>query len=312
MRCAWNTFWFKTIDARRYAVLRIAFGGLSAIYLALLLPYAGDQFSRTGWLGQLQQLALQNGGSWSLFFLAPISDSLIFTYLLFALGIIAALLLMIGWHSRLMAFFTWLIWVSLWNRNSLLLDGDDAVLKLMCFYLMLSPCGNNWSIDKGMRQLPEQVPVWPLRLIQFQIALIYFVSGWVKFHSPEWLNGDILRYVLVHPQYSSWDGWSLLESPVALKILAGLADFIRWWEVLFPILLLNVYTRGLALSIGVLFHLGLLITMNLRGFPVIMLCLYPALLPGRCMNGFSKGLRSLLPYRQLTKLNGYAAKNTRP
>ena len=59
-------------------------------------------------------------------------------YAIVMVGIVAAFLLMIGWKSRLTACITWLVWVSLWNRNPLLLDGDDAVLKVMCFYLMLS------------------------------------------------------------------------------------------------------------------------------------------------------------------------------
>jgi uncharacterized membrane protein YphA (DoxX/SURF4 family) len=148
----------------------------------------------------------------------------------------------------------------------------------MCFYLLLSPCGNCWSVDACLRKMSEHVAVWPLRLIQFQIALIYFVSGWVKFQSPEWLDGTIMQYVLIHPQYSRWDGWGFIDNPLITGLLAGLAGFIRWWELLFPFLLINTYTRRVSLLIGVLFHLGLLLTMNLRWFPVIMLSLYPALL----------------------------------
>jgi len=194
------------------------------------------------------------------------------------MGIIAAFMLMIGWQSRLAATITWLVWVSLWNRNPLLLDGDDAILKLMCFYLMLSSCGNCWSVDACLQIKPQQVSVWPLRLIQFQIALIYFVSGWVKFHSPEWLDGTIMQYVLIHPQYSRWDGWSFIDNPLLSGVLLALAGFIRWWELLFPFLLINAHSRKISLLIGILFHAGLLLTMNLRWFPVIMLSLYPALL----------------------------------
>jgi len=207
-------------------------------------------------------------------------------------GIVAAFLLMIGWKSRLTACITWLVWVSLWNRNPLLLDGDDAVLKVMCFYLMLSSCGNCWSIDACFHKMPHQVAVWPLRLIQFQIALIYFVSGWVKFQSPEWLDGTIMQYVLIHPQYSRWDGWIFIDKPLINVFLAGLAGFIRWWELLFPFLLLNAYSRKISILIGILFHLGLLLTMNLRWFPVIMLSLYPALLSNDIFIGLQEKLIS--------------------
>ena len=111
-----------------------------------------------------------------------------------------------------------------------------------------------------------------------QNCLTYFVSSWVKFQSPEWLDGTIMQYVLIHPQYSRWDDWVFIDNPLITGLLAGLAEFIRWWELLFPFLLINTYTRRVSLLIGILFHLGLLLTMNLRWFPVIMLSLYPALL----------------------------------
>ncbi len=274
----WNTFWLKTINARQYAVLRIAFGGLSLVYLTNLLPYAETQFSQAGWLGDSQQIAEFNGGSWSLFFLPPNNLPLLSAYVVFAVGILSSLLLTLGWHSRINAFITWLVWVSMWNRNPLILDGDDALIKLMCFYLMLSACGNCWSIDAYLKKQPQDVPVWPLRLIQFQVALLYFVSGWVKFHSTEWLDGTVLNYILIHPHYSRWDGWPILSNDFISACVRYIADFISWWELLFPALLLNTYTRKLSLSVGVIFHLGLLLTMNLRWFAIIMLALYPALL----------------------------------
>ena len=278
MQKGWSNLWFTLIDARQYAVLRILFGGLSLIYFLALLPYVDSQFSRLGWLGDIQQIASQNGGSWSVFFIHADWPITTVAYAIISLGILAAFFMMIGWQSRYTTFITWLVWVSLWNRNPLLMDGDDAILKIMCFYLMLSPCGNCWSVDMFFNKKPQHVAVWPLRLIQFQIALIYFVSGWVKLHSIEWEDGTIIQYILIHPEYSRWDGWLLIDYPFIKPLLAGLAWFIRDWELLFPVLLLNQHTRRISLFIGVLFHLGLLLTMHLRGFPLIMLSLYPALL----------------------------------
>lgn len=295
MQGVWDNFWFKTIDARQFAALRIAFGGLSAVYLIQLLPYVETQFSGSGWLGDIQQIAIQNGGSWSLFFIQSGVHAAMLAYAVVTVGIVSAFLLMLGWHSRVTACITWLVWVSLWNRNPLLLDGDDAVLKVMCFYLMLSPCGNRWSVDGWLNKKPQHVAAWPLRLIQFQLALIYFVSGWVKFYSDEWLDGTIMQYVLIHPHYSRWDGWAIIDKPLITGILAGLAGFVRWWELLFPLLLINAYTRKLSILIGILFHVGLLLTMNLRWFAVIMLSLYPALLSDSCFLRFEEKLLKYFP-----------------
>ncbi len=290
MQDAWDRFWFKPIDARQYAALRIAFGGLTVIYFVQLLPYVEAQFSGLGWLGDTQQIAIQNGGSWSFFFLRADGHAATLAYAIVISGIITAFLMMIGWQSRLTTCITWLVWVSLWNRNPLLLDGDDAVLKMMCFYLMLSPCGNCWSIDAFLHSKPQTIAIWPLRLVQFQIALIYFVSGWVKFDSPEWLDGTILQYVLIHPQYSRWDGWGIIGYPIITGLLAGFVGLIRWWELLFPVLLLNTYTRKVSILLGILFHIGLLLTMNLRWFAVIMLMLYMSLIQNDCFIRFEQKL----------------------
>ncbi|WP_411726535.1 HTTM domain-containing protein [Methyloglobulus sp.] len=295
MQGVWENYWYKSIDARQYAALRIAFGGLSAIYLLGLLPYVETQFSGSGWLSDIQQITIQNGGSWSLFFIQTGGHAAMMAYAVVTVGIVSAFLLMLGWHSQVTACITWLVWVSLWNRNPLLLDGDDAVLKVMCFYLMLSPCGNCWSVDGWSNKKPQHVAVWPLRLIQFQVALIYFVSGWVKFYSDEWLDGSIMQYVLIHPHYSRWDGWAIIDKPLITGILAGLAEFIRWWELLFPLLLINAYTRKLSILIGILFHVGLLLTMNLRWFAVIMLSLYPALMSNSCFLRVEEKLLKYFP-----------------
>jgi uncharacterized membrane protein YphA (DoxX/SURF4 family) len=284
----WKKFWFNKIDARQYAALRIAFGVLSVIYFAGLLPYVDTQFSTSGWLGDTRQIAIQNGGSWSYFFIQAYGHADAFAYGILIVGIVSAFLMTIGWHSCIAICLTWLVWVSVWNRNPLLLDGDDAVLKLMCFYLMLSSCGNCWSIDAYLDKKPDSVDVWPLRLMQFQIALIYFVSGWVKFHSAEWLDGTIIQYVMIHPQYSRWDGWVFVNNPSVQALLALLSWIIMWWELLFPLLVMNTYTRKMCLVIGILFHIGLLLTMNLRWFAIIMLSLYLALIPGRYFHRFEK------------------------
>lgn len=281
MQHAWHTLWFKLIDARQYAVLRILFGGLSALYFLELLPYINSQFSHSGWLGDIQQIAQQNGGSWSVFFIPVDGHANTIAYAIISTGIVSAFLMMIGWQSRASSFMTWLIWVSLWNRNPLILDGDDAILKIMCFYLMLAPCGNAWSVDAALSKTQQKVAVWPLRLIQFQIALLYFVSGWVKFQSIEWENGTLLHYVLINPEYSRWNGWLLMDSALIKHLLALLVWFIRDWEVLFPLLLLTRYTRRVSIVIGILFHIGLLLTLHLRWFPVVMLALYPALLSNK-------------------------------
>lgn len=277
-------FLFQSIDVRQYALLRIGLGILIDLYLIEILPLFADHFAPEGWLGAIRDLNLYHAGSWSILFL---TDTQTQAWIFLAISLLGSIAFTLGWLSRISGFIALIGLISLWNRNPLLLDGDDAILRVMLFYLLLSPCGNALSVDARSGRRPQQAEVWALRMIQIQLALVYFISGWVKFHSPEWADGTVLESVLIHPEYSRWNLNGLLIQPWFLKGLHALAKLIMWWELLFPLLILFRATRFIAIGFGLAFHSGLLVLMHLRLFSVIMLILYMAWLP----NGFFRGAR---------------------
>lgn len=285
----WNRFLFQTIDVLQYALLRVGLGGLIFLYLIGFLPIFVDHFGPDGWLGAMRDLDLYHAGSWSVLFLA---DSRNQAWVFFGISLFGAAAFTLGVLTRISGCITLIGLISLWNRNPLLMDGDDAILRVMLFYLLLSPCGNAVSIDARLHHRRQQVEIWPLRLIQIQLALVYFISGWVKFHSPEWLNGTILQTVLIHPEYSRWNFNSLMNQPYFLKILHVTSFIILWWEILFPALILFRMTRIVAIAIGLIFHGGLLIFMHLRLFSVIMLILYIVWIPIHFFQGTAAAGRS--------------------
>ena len=286
-------FWLAEIDVHQLAILRILIGGFTIYYLANLLPLLEFHFSPAGWLGETQATGYFNTGNWSFLFWL---HSPVLTNLFFILTIITTISFTAGYHTKVSGIITYIGLVSMWNRNPFILDGDDALLRVVIFYLMFSGCGHAFSIDAYRKTLPVFVKIWPLRLIQLQMALLYFVSGWVKFHSPDWSNGVIFNLVLVHPEYSRWNLNSFLEFSWIQQSLYYLAELIRYWEILFPVLLLISLTRKLSIITGILFHLGLLVFMNLRGFSLIMLTLYLAFLPNQYFSE-RKPLQLLIDWR---------------
>ncbi|MGR9106148.1 MAG: HTTM domain-containing protein [Gammaproteobacteria bacterium] len=271
-----EVFLFRRIDVRQLALLRIGLGTLIVIYLVELIPLFADQFGPDGWLDSMGNLGLYHAGSWSLFFR---SHSEFSAWGIFSFILLAAITFTLGFLTRLSGLIVLLGLISLWNRNPLIMDGDDAILRVMLFYLLLSPCGNALSIDNRSGRRPRSSEIWPLRMIQIQLALVYFVSGWVKFHSPEWLNGTVLETVLIHPEYSRWNWQPLLRLPLTLEVLHAIAWLVMGWEVLFPILMMIPATRGITIATGLIFHGSLLLLMHLRLFSVIMLVLYIAWIP---------------------------------
>lgn len=270
------------------AAMRIAFGALAIWYLSDLFPLLSDQYGPHAWLPVEQRLEVPHVGYFSLLVVFNSEEGL---YVTMAAGLASALAFTLGFRTRLSGCVLWLVLVSLWNRNPTVMDGDDALLRIMIGYLTLSPCGKVWSIDAGWRQSDVVIEIWPLRLIQIQVCVLYFVSGLVKFQSPQWSDGTILQYVLVHPEYSRWKVLDFSSEPLAISLMAKLAWGIRWWELLFPLLMINRFTRSSALACGVIFHLGLLFFMRLRAFPLLMLSAYIAFLPPGWLEGLSSSYR---------------------
>ena len=290
----WNQFLFRPIDVAQYSALRIGLGTLVTIYFIQLLPFYPVQFSQEGWLATRQDLLLPNSGPWSVLFLLGDKTQTLYFFLT---AIFCASAFTLGFFTKVTGWISLIALISVWNQNPLILDGDDAILRVMLFYLLLSPCGRVLSLDSGFKCPRVKSEIWPLRLIQFQLALIYFVSGWVKFHSPEWQDGSVLQYVLIHPEYSRWDFTPLLTNPFILLLMSTLTFIIMWWEVLFPFLLFHPKSRCICIFIGIAFHLGLLIFMNLRWFSEIMLVLYLAFVPDRYFRRFYVDFWKNLNYR---------------
>lgn len=277
----WNQLFFQSVDVRQYAILRIGLGSMISFYLIGFIALFADHFGPEGWLGSSGDLDLYHAGSWSVLFLTGSEAQ---AWIFIGVTLVGALFFTLGLLTRWCGFILLIGLISIWNRNPLLMDGDDAILRIMLFYLLLSPCGNALALDSRWRHRSQRAEIWPLRMIQIQLALIYFISGWVKFHSPEWLNGSILQYLLIHPEYSRWNWNDLIDQPVFRHGLQLISTLIMWWEILFPILILLRITRPCAIAIGLIFHGGLLIFMHLRLFSPVMLILYIAWIPARCFD----------------------------
>ena len=58
-----------------------------------------------------------------------------------------ALLLLLGWRTRTMSVLFMVGVLSLQNRSIFMGDGGDNVIHLMAIYLVLTRCGQVWSLD---------------------------------------------------------------------------------------------------------------------------------------------------------------------
>jgi hypothetical protein len=182
------------------------------------------------------------------------------------LAIIACVGLIIGFYARFSALILFLVLGSIHVRNPIVQDSDDALLRVIAFYFIFQPKSDS----------DGKIHIWALRLFQFQLCLIYFASGIAKLQSAEWLNGSALRLALLNPAYGLWDFSRLLNSQASF-ILVAVTFVTLIWELSFPVLIFT-RLRFYLLAVGVVFHLGTAVSLNLRMFPFLMLLLYGSFL----------------------------------
>lgn len=108
-------------------------------------------------------------------------------------------------------------------------------------------------INSLKKRLGKKLPrVWALRLLQINIAAIYFFSLPLKIVSaPAWLNGDLMYFVLINPSWSRWP-WPKLKYNHYLSALLTYASLVT--ETLFPVLIWFELTRWWILGPIMIFH----------------------------------------------------------
>ena len=63
------------------------------------------------------------------------------------LHLLVILLFTIGFQTRVTSVLTWFAALAYLHRNPLVLFGQDTMMNLCLFYLMMAPCGAIWSVD---------------------------------------------------------------------------------------------------------------------------------------------------------------------
>ena len=161
-------------------------------------------------------------------------------------------------------------------------SGGQQLLHNITFPLVFVDSGAVWSVDalqraRRNREVPARPePIWPLRLWQYQLALLYLAAGLWKMANPDWRSGLALHYVLNNPAYQRIPG-------VVPPALFGATVFLTYltlaWELSFPVVVWFRRLRpAMLLCIGLALHLGMWATMEVGAFMPTVLISYVAFL----------------------------------
>ena len=200
--------------------------------------------------------------------------------LLLGVWAVACVVLLLGYRPRLTAFVCWVLAVSFFQANPHTHNGGDQLKLPLLLMLSFLPSDGCWAIRRHPLARAATGPVfvqpWPMRLLILQIAVVYFMNGYYKAMGPQWRDGTIMTDVANNP---TWAHFSPNYLPLPDVALQTLSYGTLVWELLFPLLILMPVTRNATLWVGVFFHVGTLIHLEVSWFPLYSLCYYVPFVP---------------------------------
>jgi hypothetical protein len=275
MRKVVDYFWAGT-DPRVYALVRITLSVAALVNLVDLWPRRQMYFSSAGMIAESAVRATTAGRYYGSVFNWVTSESGVTAVFLCAAAAIVAL--GVGAGTRVAAGLVWAWHLSYSHRAFPILHGWDAVLRSYSFLVFVSPTGRVWSLDRVMSPRSDDgddVPMYGLRLMQWQLFALYTTTAWLKLADPFWRNGQVLLYFSMSQYSRAPDDLFLVHH----EWVSALGTYLTMaTEIALPWLLWFKRTRPLGVVAGFGLHLTIATTAQLGVFSTCMIPPYFAFL----------------------------------
>lgn len=286
---AWNRFWFEPMSSSTLALFRIAFGALVLLWTLSLSPSLFAFFSQDGILPRQPQF---ERGAWGVLgvFESDVAVAVVYFVLL-----LAAVSLTFGFKTRLSAFLVFFCVVSLTRRNPWILNSGDLLIRVLSFYMLFMPAAVALSVDRWLRErrrfweFPTR-PVWPLRLVQIQVSILYLTAVWDKTRGTTWNEGTAVSYAFRIGDLERLPIPPFVEDSLVLANLLTFGTLAI--ELALGILVWNRKLRPWVLLLGVSLHLGIDYAVRVGFFSYAVLVAYIAFLPPDTVESWIGSLRA--------------------
>lgn len=263
------------VDPRALAAFRIALGTVLLLDVLTRLRHFRALYTDSGAVPRSAVLA-EYGGAYDLLLSAPEPWFPAVSFLVLA---VSALALIAGYRSRVGALLALLSLVTVQMRNPFVLNGGDVLLRILVLWAVFLPLDRRFAV--GVEE-PTTEPIVSVATtgVIVQTVLVYAVNATHKLDSVPWRSGEAVAGVFRTEQYTY-----LLADLVGDALLGtGLLTLATyaWFGLLLlsPFLLLSRgRLRATLVSLFVVAHLGMLLTLAVGLFPLIsitsLLLLYP-------------------------------------
>lgn len=289
------------LDPRSLAVFRICIGAILLIDLVVrftdieahytdigILPRSAliEQFLTHPWIISLH---FSNGETW-------------FQAILFLISALFAFSLLIGYRTKLCTVVSWALLISLHNRNPMILNAGDVLLRLLLFWSIFLPLGSRFSIESAASEdKSKQGSTLSLGSIALliQIGSIYIFGALLK-TDPAWRSDYTAMFMaLSHDQFATSLGSRLVAYPELLKHFTRVTYYL---ELVGPLLALipfkNHYFRIFTAFTFIVFHLSIAATMKVGLFSFVCCAAWLVILP----SAFWKKLEKTVLFKRLDTL----------
>jgi uncharacterized membrane protein YphA (DoxX/SURF4 family) len=274
IRRAWNRFFFEPISPLPIAVYRILLGVCILANQLLLAPDAMTWWGERGSLTFQTALTVPGGAGVSLFKILPHSNAIV--WLVFIASCLAAISLALGFYTRTSAVLTYLLFVTLDHRNPVILNSGDTFLRIATFFLIFSPAGKVLSVDEWLQRKRGVVSAqlyapWAMRLIQLQLAFLYFYAFIWKISGTMWMGGTAVYYTSRLLEFWRFPVPYVFEHMWTIKLWSWFTLVVEF--ALGTLIWIKEFRYAVLIS-GILLHLGIDYSMNIPLFAFVMISAY--------------------------------------
>lgn len=231
-------------------------------------------------------------------------------------AMVLSVLVIVGYRTRLILPVFFVLWVGLISLSAMFGDQSDNMSRIVIFFLFFLDSSARWSLDARRRRrwsgtgrnvlvrLWRGQAVWPswfttvahnlvVVLLVYQVVVAYMAGGLFKADGETWQNGTAIWGPLHMIVFSPFPGLNeLIASSAVIVAVASIGTVLI--QVSFPFMLLNRWTRIIALFVIFGFHVAIGVLMGLPWFSLWMLSVDALLIRDRTYERLSGWMRRVL------------------
>ncbi|RDC55373.1 hypothetical protein DU508_17525 [Pedobacter chinensis] len=196
----------------------------------------------------------------------------------FALGYmilygILCITLVFGFLTRFSSLTLLFLHILIFQSSTPYMYGVEFFKSIALFYCFIFPVGNKISVDSLIFKRSEINPTPYRNLLKIHMSIVYFTSGIDKSFGINWWNGESVWKAIHLPGFKSniIDNYNLFAQYPSLPLLFGIGTIII--EVFYPLAMAFRKTRMLWLLLTISLHVGIILSLNLYFFGLLMILL---------------------------------------